>query len=60
MADKTCSNCEHFYETNGVRANYPHCRRYPPIHIGPERKNIGYPRTWPEEHHCGEYKKRKP
>ena len=59
MATETCAGCAHFYTGTDVDANYQHCRRYPPIHIGPERTRIGYPRTKATEHHCGEFKKRK-
>lgn len=56
---KSCIKCRYYYEHNGtVQGDKPHCRRYPPIHIGPERTMDGFVRVRPDLY-CGEYKRRR-
>lgn len=57
---KQCSNCKWFHENNGAGPtdDTPHCRRYPPVHIGPERTRDGFVTVRPDLS-CGEYKRRK-
>jgi hypothetical protein len=57
---KHCADCKFYHDEPGgtVDGNSPHCRRYPPVHIGPERTKDGFVRVRPELY-CGEYKKRK-
>ena len=55
-----CNSCRFYDATAFGKANYGHCRRYPPI--GVERQTGGLPRgIWPVvgyDDSCGEYRPR--
>ena len=56
---KHCATCKHFFDGPGTtRGEHPHCRRYPPVHIGPSATRDGFVRV-EADLSCGEYKKRR-
>ena len=53
-----CNSCRHYDPTAFGRANYGHCRRFPPVAV--EKQANGLPRgVWPVvgyDDTCGEYR----